>query len=58
VTCAAKLVEMKFKGPQSVKHLIESLGIPHTEIGPLNADGREIGLDYIVHDGNRIEFGR
>jgi len=50
-----QLVEMKFKGPQSVKHLIESLGIPHTEIGPLNADGREIGLDYIVHDGDRIE---
>jgi uncharacterized protein with PIN domain len=48
-------VEMHFRGPQSVKHLIESLGIPHTEIGPVNANGRVVGLDYIVHDGNRIE---
>jgi uncharacterized protein with PIN domain len=48
-------VELHFQGPQSVKHLIESLGIPHTEIGPLTANGHEIGLDYIVHDGDRIE---
>jgi len=50
-----RLVEMRFQGPQSVKHLIESLGIPHTEIGPLKTDGREIGLDYITQDGDRIE---
>jgi len=50
-----KPVEMNFKGPQSVKHLIESLGIPHTEIGPLFANGGGIGLDYIIHDGDRIE---
>jgi len=48
-------VEMKFKGSQSVKHLIESLGIPHTEIGPLSANGKSISLDYIVHDGDRLE---
>jgi hypothetical protein len=48
-------VEMRFQGAQSVKHLIESLGIPHTEIGPLSSDGGEIGLGYIVHDGDRIE---
>jgi uncharacterized protein len=50
-----KPVEMRFQGPQSVKHLIESLGIPHTEIGPLAANGERIGLDYIVHDGDKIE---
>ncbi len=48
-------VEMRFQGPQSVKHLIESLGIPHTEVGPLRANGERIGLDYIVQDGDRIE---
>jgi len=47
--------EMGFKGPQSVKHLIESLRIPHTEIGALSANGDDIGLDYIVHNGDRIE---
>lgn len=50
-----KVVELRFQGPQSVKHLIESLGIPHTEIGSLTADGSGIGLEYIVHDGDRIE---
>ena len=50
-----QLVKIHFKGPQSVKHLIESLHIPHTEIGPLTANGKGIGLDYIVHDGDRIE---
>jgi uncharacterized protein with PIN domain len=48
-------VNLHFQGPQSVKHLIESLGIPHTEIGSLTSNGESIGLDYIVHDGNRIE---
>ena len=50
-----KLVELDFIGPQSVKHLIESLGIPHTEIGPLTANGQTIGLDYIVHSSDRVE---
>jgi len=48
-------VDLCFQGSQSVKHLIESLGIPHTEIGPLIANGEGIELDYIVHDGDRIE---
>jgi uncharacterized protein with PIN domain len=48
-------VDLPFQGPQSVKHLIESLGIPHTEIGTLNANGGSIGLDYITQDGDRIE---
>ena len=48
-------VEIRFQGPQSIKHLIESLHIPHTEIGPLIANGESIGLEYIVHDGDRIE---
>ena len=48
-------VEMRFQGAQSVKHLIESLGIPHTEIGPLRAGEENIGTEYIVQDGDRIE---
>ncbi len=46
--------DLAFRGPQSVKHLIESLGIPHTEIGRLTANGNPIGLGYIVHDGDKI----
>ena len=50
-----KPVEMQFKGEQSVKHLIESLGVPHTEIGPLSANGKRIGFDYITQNGDWIE---
>ena len=50
-----KPVDIRFQGPQSVKHLIESLGIPHTEIGSLAANGSGIGLEYMVDDGDRIE---
>jgi len=50
-----KPVEMQFNGEQSVKHLIESLRIPHTEIGPLAANGKKINFDYIVQNGDRIE---
>ncbi len=48
-------VEVEFRGAQSAKHLIESLGIPHTEIGTLRADGESVGTGYIVQDGDRIE---
>ena len=48
-------VEIRFQGPQSVKHLVESLGIPHTEIGSLAANGQTIGMEHIVHDEDRIE---
>jgi len=51
----SKPVHLQFQGPQSVKHLIESLHIPHTEIGPLSVNGTDAGLDYIVQDGDRIE---
>lgn len=48
-------VVLDFKGNQSIKHLIESLGIPHTEIGLLQINGRRQELDYITRDGDRIE---
>jgi uncharacterized protein with PIN domain len=35
--------------------LIESLGIPHTEVGFLHANGQEIDLSYITQDGDQIE---
>jgi uncharacterized protein len=47
--------EYLFNGPQSVKHLTESAGIPHTEIGKMKANGEAIGLDYLIQDGDRIE---
>jgi uncharacterized protein with PIN domain/sulfur carrier protein ThiS len=47
-------LEYAFTGPQSAKHLIESLGIPHTEIGALRVNGESIGWDYQVRDGDQV----
>ena len=44
-----------FAGPQSVKHLIESLGIPHTEVGSIFSSAQLVTLNYQVRDGDRIE---
>ena len=45
---------LSFTGPQSAKHLIESLGIPHTEVGALTVNGQSADLSYLVRDGDRI----
>lgn len=39
----------------SLKHAIESLGVPHTEIGRVCVDGRPGALDEPVHEGCRVD---
>jgi uncharacterized protein with PIN domain len=46
--------EYRFNGPQTVKHLIESLGIPHTEVGDVLENDQPTSLDYVVRDGDDI----
>ena len=43
-----------FNGEQSVKHLIESVGIPHTEIGKILVNNQSVNLHYIVQDGDEV----
>lgn len=43
-----------FGGKVSVKHLIEALGVPHTEVDLILANGESAAFDYIVTDGDRI----
>jgi uncharacterized protein with PIN domain len=38
----------------SVKDVIESLGVPHTEVDLILVDGRSVGFDHIVGEGERI----
>jgi hypothetical protein len=49
-----KEMEVKYKGRQSIKHIIESLGIPHTEIGLLTTHERSVDFDYLVQSGDDI----
>jgi uncharacterized protein with PIN domain len=50
--------DYQFSGPQSAKHLIESVGIPHTEIGSVLANGIAADPGYLVQSGDVVEvFG-
>lgn len=47
-----------FDGRVSIKDMLESLGLPHTEIEAITANGRPVDLTYLVEDGAQIEvFG-
>ncbi len=47
-------IRQEFTGRQTVKHLIESLGIPHTEIDLILANGRSVDFKYIPSEGDYI----
>ena len=50
--------DYRFSGPQSAKHLIEAVGIPHTEVAGLTARSVAVSPAYLVQDGDRLEvFG-
>jgi uncharacterized protein with PIN domain len=38
----------------SVKDMIEALGVPHTEVDLILANGQSVGFDYPVQDGDQI----
>lgn len=47
-------LEKSFFTPAAVKDLIESFGVPHTEIDLIVANGRPVDFSYLVQDGDRI----
>ncbi len=49
------MLTMDFRERQSVKHLAESLGVPHPEIGQVQVNGREGALNTITQDGDQVE---
>ena len=49
-----KSFECAFGDARSVKDLIESLGVPHTEIDLILVNGLSVGFDYLVKDGDYI----
>ena len=48
-------IAVHFRGRQSIKHLAESLGVPHPEIGQVQVNGQEKKLSAITQDGDRVE---
>ena len=49
-----KTLEKSFFTPAAVKDLIESFGVPHTEVDLITANGRPVGFSYLVQSGDRI----
>jgi uncharacterized protein len=47
-----------FTAGQSVKHLVEVVGVPHTEVGLIQANGETVGFDYQVRDSDWLEIWR
>jgi hypothetical protein len=45
----------EFKGEPSVKHLVEAMRIPHTEIGKIIVNEQEVNLSYLAQDGDLIK---
>jgi len=43
-----------FKQPESIKDMIEALGVPHTEVDLILVNGRSVDFNYPVQDGDRI----
>jgi uncharacterized protein with PIN domain len=51
-----EMIIVSFRGRQSIKHLAESLGSPHPEIGRVRVNGREGGVNDITQDGDGVEL--
>ena len=45
-----------FNSDQSVKHLIEAMGVPHTEVGCVLINDSPVDFSYRVNDGERVEI--
>jgi uncharacterized protein len=43
-----------FERRTSIKDMIESFGVPHTEVEVILVNGRSVDFSYIVQDGDRI----
>jgi hypothetical protein len=44
----------KFEEHQTIKHVIESLGVPHSEVNHLRANDRGVDFTYHIHDGDLV----
>jgi uncharacterized protein len=49
------VISVDFKGRQSTKHIIESLGVPHPEIGKILVNNHPSALSYIPVDNDHLE---
>ena len=49
-------IEVTFNGHETVKHLLESLGVPHTEVDVILVDGVSVDFRARLNDKSRVEI--
>ena len=49
-------VHLVFEDRQTIKHLIEALGIPHIEVGEMRVNDSPVGFEYRPLNGDQIEI--
>lgn len=49
-------INLSFTAPCPVRHLIETQGVPHTEVEIILLNGESVDLEAPVHDGDRISI--
>ena len=47
-------IRTTFQGRQSVKHLIEALHVPHTDVGRIVVNGKDVDFSYLVEDNDQV----
>jgi hypothetical protein len=50
----ARRIEHHFRDRTSVKDMIESLGVPHTQVDLILVNSKSVDFSYIVNDGDEI----
>jgi uncharacterized protein with PIN domain len=53
---SGKPISLTFEDHQSVKHLIESLGIPHVEVGLITANNEPVDFSHLPIDSDQIDI--
>jgi uncharacterized protein with PIN domain len=48
------MFDYPFEGRQTVKHLIESLGVPHTEVDLVLVNGQSVNFAELIADGDLV----
>ncbi|KPK83689.1 MAG: twitching motility protein PilT [Bacteroides sp. SM23_62_1] len=48
------LLRISFTGRQTVKDMIESQGVPHTDVDLILVNGKSVNFNQIIHDGDKI----
>jgi uncharacterized protein with PIN domain len=55
LTSNNEVISVDFKGRQSVKHIIESLGVPHPEVHKIFVNKQLTSFSYILEDKDFVE---